>query len=83
MWFGLCCFLVALGVFGDLLFYFLPVLLLFCFRFLFVVLYEALAWRIPFRFGVPSRGPCGDPPRLFVFVLFWFLFVNQTSVGVP
>ena len=27
---------------------------------------EALARRIPFKFGMPSRGPCGDPPRLFV-----------------
>ena len=26
---------------------------------------EALARRIPFKFGMPSRGPCGDPPRSF------------------
>jgi len=36
------------------------------FVFLFFCIVVALARRIPFKFGMPSRGPCGDPPRLFV-----------------
>ena len=45
--------------------------------FFFFCIVVALARRIPFKFGMPSRGPCGDPPRLFVLgVCFLCLFLD-------